>query len=117
MQHPDHLIAQFGFGADPDKTTKDNLISLVENMKASDYFNRPLNRRLQNLLEHRQPSGRLTSILGMGLNFCIRESHPTNHKRYTFDQLRRDIRRINFWLEQETDKSKYNPKLYLSQGK
>lgn len=53
----------------------------------------------------------------MGLNYCIREERPTNNTTQSFQRLRRDIRRINFWLRHEEDENNYNPKLYLSQDK
>jgi len=63
------------------------------------------------------PPGRLKAILGMGLNYCIKEDRPTNNTTQTFQRLRRDIRRINFWLGHKEDENGYNPKLYLSQEK
>jgi hypothetical protein len=53
----------------------------------------------------------------MGLNFCIKNEKPTNIIKNTFERLRRDIRRINFWNNNESDDSDYNPKLYISQHK
>jgi hypothetical protein len=43
------------------------------------YFSRPTNRQLHNLLLNgARPPARLTSLLGMGLNFCIKNEKPTN---------------------------------------
>ena len=51
----------------------------------------------------------------MRLNFCIKNDRPTNNIKNIFGRLRRDIRRINFWNNNESNDSKYNPKLYISQ--
>ena len=87
-------------------------------MPIETYFSRPTNRQLHNLLLNgARPPARLTSLLGMGLNFCIKNEKPTNIIKNTFERLRRDIRRINFWNNNESDDSDYNPKLYISQHK
>ena len=106
-----------GFVADSNLPTKDNLINMISNMTTTEYFARPLNRQLHNLLDFGKPTAGLTSVLGMGLNFCIKKPQPTNIIKHTFDRLRRDIRRINFWYNNESDDSEYNPKLYISQHK
>jgi hypothetical protein len=111
--HKDH----YSFVADPDKSTKRNLFQLVSNMPASTYYNQPLNQRLHNLLSNSTPSGRLRSTLDLGLNFCIKEDHPTNNITKTFDHLRRDIQRINVWKCQEESDNDYNTRLYISQEK
>ena len=86
-------------------------------MTSSEYFARPLNRQLHNLLDFGKPTPGLTSVLGMGLNFCIKKPLPTNIIKNTFDRLRRDVRRINFWYNNVSDDSDYNPKLYISRHK
>lgn len=115
--HLTFLKSQYGFIADPNKNTTGNLIKLIGEMPPDTYFNRPTNRRLHNLLSRGAPTGRLKAILGMGLNYCIREDRPTNNTTKTFQRLRRDIRRINFWSGQGEDNNDYNPKLYISQEK
>jgi hypothetical protein len=118
LAHRNYLKHQHGFIANPNLSTEQNLLVTISKMPSETYFSRPTNRQLHNLLSKgARPPGSLTSLLGMGLNFCIKHDRPTNNIKNTFERLRRDIRRINFWNNVESDDSEYNPKLYISQHK
>ncbi len=118
LAHRNYLKHQHGFIANPNLSTEQNFLITISKMPSKTYFSRPTNRQLHNLLSNgARPPASLTSLLGMGLNFCIKHDRPTNNIKNTFERLRRDIRRINFWNNVESDDSEYNPKLYISQHK
>lgn len=116
QNHRTNLQTHYGFLADPKLSRHENLLQTISNMQADVYFSTPTNRQSHNLLDYGEPPGRLRSLLGLGLNFCIKYDRPTNKIHKTFERLRRDVRRINFWNNHLSD-SEYNPKLYVSQEK
>ena len=86
-------------------------------MPLSTHLNRPSNRQLHNLLgDHPLPRG-AKATLGLGLNYCTRQSRPTNDITASFERLRQDARRIDYVNNKIDDPDAppyvYNPKLYL----
>ena len=77
----------------------------------------PNNLRLQNLLptSTRLPPG-AKSLLGLGLNFCIRTPRLPPHINRTFERFQEDLRwahHFKFNPPANPENRNYNPKLYI----
>jgi hypothetical protein len=68
---------QFGFVADKQKTIKENTRIALGNMQAWFYFQRPKNLAVHDLTKKIKPPPAFRSLLGLGLNFCIRPPTTT----------------------------------------
>ena len=85
-------------------------------MPASVYLARPTNKSCHNYLTNEAMPRGLRSLLGHGLNYCIKRSRPTNNITKTFNRFRDDIRRTWFFRDQPNDDQAYNHKLYIKSG-
>jgi len=73
------MLKQFGFLADPNKPTWYNSQQVILQTPVSIYVNQPTNNAIHNLCKSTTeiPLGSFT-LLGLGLNFCIKHRKPTN---------------------------------------
>ena len=104
---------KFGFVADTTKPIWENVQQILQQMPADVYFNCPNNIAIHNLCKCTSdiPPGSM-SLLGLGLNFCIKHRYPTNKIQKSIDRFINDIRTKKLFKEsEETDD--FIPKLYI----
>lgn len=101
---------RFGFVADPSKPLWYNVKQRIGELTTS-YFIQPSNMACHvRLRDHPTPKG-TQSLLGLGLNYCIKEKINTTTE-HTFTRLREDVRRI-FHLRGTEDDGDYIKSLYI----
>ena len=87
----ERLKEQYGFLADPSKPLWYNVEKRFEEMDVAEYEARPRNMACHNLLvTNKLPAG-TNSLLGLGLNYCIKSSTTTTTTSKTFNRLTEDI--------------------------
>ena len=107
------MLKKFGFIANASKPRWENTQQVLLQMPAEHYFNRQNNTAIHNLCKSTKeiPPGAL-SLLGLGLNFCIKHRYPTNKIKKSIDRFKNDIRTKQLFvgLERQDD---FIPQLYI----
>ena len=112
------LTSCFGYCADPNISTRRNLVQYVSQMTPLEFFSRPKTTTTHNYCKDKKMPFGTRSLLGLGLKYAIKRPRPTNKLGSTMERLRRDVRRISFFKEnppEEDDdaKPRYIPGLYI----
>ena len=66
-------------------------------MSVEHYFDRPTNMACHNYCSINKAANGIRPLLGLGLNYCIQKSKPTNKTHATLARLRSDVRRNYFF--------------------
>jgi hypothetical protein len=104
-----------GFLADPELSTWENVQSIIYSNNSYSYFDRPSNMACHDITKSIRPPRGSKRLLGLGLNFSIKNTTPTNDYSKTIDRFKNDIRRMYFIENKDDDDDKrlYNPQLYI----
>jgi len=110
----ERLSKQYGFIADPSLPRWQNVQNIIGDIKTTTINSAARNMTCHNLLvDYPTPVG-VRSLLGLGLNYCIKNKLNETTKN-TFKRLREDIRRyyaFSIAPPEEDDDYEYIPKLY-----
>ena len=79
------LILTYGFVADPLNSITVNATRQLLRLPAWLYFSRPQHTAFHDLTNHKKLPTNLRSLLGLGLNFCLREKHLIGHKAIDYN--------------------------------
>lgn len=87
--HKQKLLKQDGFLADPSKQLWENKIAYLEILPFHYIQSMPSNMAVHNLciLPSSIPKGTI-SVLGLGINFCIKKPHPTNNFKKSLQRFK-----------------------------
>ena len=82
----------YGFVADPELTTRQNVEETLKKMPSSLYFNKPSNKQYHNLCTHKKPPEGIEELLGLGHKFVIQKRKSKPEIKKVLKTLRRDVR-------------------------
>jgi hypothetical protein len=87
------LIRSYGFEADPTLSPRHNAVIQLGLMPPWLYFSRPVNLSYHNLCVNSSTviPALTRSLLGLGLNFCLRPGYTTKATEVQFDRFQRDL--------------------------
>jgi hypothetical protein len=82
-------------------------------MPAENYFNRQNNIAIHNLCKSTKviPPGAL-SLLGLGLNFCIKHKYPSNKIKKSIKRFKNDMRTKQLFIRLERHEN-FIPQIYI----
>ena len=83
----------YGFAANPNLPLWQNIESVITNMSAAEYFNRPVNMTYHNICNKKKPPDGIRVTLGLGLKFCIHQDKPKNAFQRSFSPFTDDVRK------------------------
>ena len=104
------IKARYGFIADPSLPLWRNVEKRIGELTYA-YFDRPSNMSCHVHLRDLPDIQGVEKLLGLGLNYCIKEKVETTTKK-TFERLRADVRRIYHLRDNEED-GEYIKGLYI----
>ena len=94
-KYKQQLTSYFGYCADPRKPTWENKMDYIKQMTVQEYYSRPTNRACHDYcVDLHMPVG-ARSLLGLGLKYCVKKTHPTNNYKKSIERFKSDVRRIN----------------------
>jgi hypothetical protein len=104
----------YGFVSNPEKPIWENIPNALRTLNATTYLQTPYNLHCHNLCESLQPPPGSNQLLGLGLNFCIKESHPKPNVKHTLEKLERSVR-LQAWINENGTPAdeEYIPTLYI----
>ena len=90
----------------------------IKQMTVQEYYSRPTNRACHDYcVDLHMPVG-ARSLLGLGLKYCVKKTHPRNNYKKSIERFKSDVRRINWFIENPPEddgideERKYTPGLY-----
>ena len=86
---------------------------LYGEMDLMEFKARPVNMSCHNLLRYNVIPKGTTSLLGLGLNYCIKSPQTDQTTKSTFDRLCQDVRRKYAFSKNPPEDGGYIPKLYI----
>ena len=95
------IKARYGFIANPSLPLWQNVEKRIGELTYA-YFDRPSNMACHVYLRDLPDIQGVEKLLGLGLNYCIKEKVETTTKK-TFERLRADVRRIYHLRDNEED--------------
>jgi hypothetical protein len=104
------IEARYGFVADPSRPLWYNVEKRIGDLDIS-FFDRPSNMACHVHLRDLPQIKGVKSLLGLGLNYCIKEKVETTTEK-TYQRLREDVRRI-YALRHEEESGEYIKELYI----
>lgn len=123
MDQADQVVGQFGelvkkqygFVSDPSLPLHQRVEIRIGEMSEEEWSSRPTNMACHNLLRDgvSLPVGTNT-LLGLGLNYCIKTPHTRKTTEHTFSRLAEDVRRL-YHLRDAMD-GDWIPSLYVKSG-
>jgi hypothetical protein len=103
---------QYGFVADHTRPLWENIEKRIGEMEVDEWNARPRNMACHNLLrENPMPVG-ITSLLGLGLNYCVKPTSTNNTTEETYNRMKGTVRRL-YAMKDEENNDNYIKKLYL----
>ena len=97
------IIRTYGFVADPSKTVTVNAITQIARLPPWLYYSRPQHMAFHNLTQNLRLPTNLKSLLGLGLNFCLREKALVGKKAIDYDRFRKNFFTKIFFAEEEQE--------------
>jgi hypothetical protein len=104
---------EYGFCADPDLPTWNNLLNYVQQLTTEQLNFRPTNMSCHNYCEDVPPPPGTRALLSLGLKYCVRYPRPTNNINSSLNRLENDVRRIFTFLNKQEEDNNYIPQLYI----
>jgi hypothetical protein len=105
----------YGFVVDSEKPVWKNIPNALKAINVTTYLQTPTNLLCHNLCKKLQPPTGFDQLLGLGLNYCIKECHPKPNIKHTIEKLTRSIR-LQVWINEEGppgNDNDYIPTLYI----
>jgi hypothetical protein len=103
---------QYGFVADHTRPLWENIEKRIGEMEVDEWNARPRNMACHNLLrENPMPVG-ITSLLGLGLNYCVKPTSTNNTTEETYNRMKGTVRRL-YAMKDEENNDNYIKKLYV----
>ena len=107
------MLKKFGFIANASKPRWENTQQALLQMPAEHYFNHQNNIAIHNLCKSTKeiPPGAI-SLLGLGLNFCIKHRYPTHKIKKSIKRFQNDIRTKQLFVGLKRQDN-FIPQLYI----
>lgn len=102
-----------GIIPDTNLSPRQNLNRALLSMPPGVYFTRPKNMTYHNLCKESKPPTGTSSVLGLGLQFCIRSMRPDQDVQQTMWRLQRDVRLRECFGTSNNGEVDYDNPLYI----
>ena len=113
--HRRKLEEQYGFVADPSKPLWKNAMNALSKITTSHAPNGSSIKNLasHNVLMYSSPPAGYDTLLGLGLNYCIKPPSSIKSLDPAFKRLENDVRRIYTFSKSPPADDEYDPKMYI----
>ena len=112
------LEEQYGFVADPSKPVWKNALNAISKITTAHAPNGSSikNMASHNVLMYSSPPAGYDTLLGLGLNYCIKPPSSIKALKPAFNRLKNDVRRKHAFSKNPPEDDEYDPKMYIKSG-